>query len=451
VSLDPLPTDELQDVTACLDPPPQLDAGNLGSTYDWSTAETTRSITPLASGTYSVTVTTAANCSATFDVQVDLMPLVSVSLGADTALCTGQALVLDPGSVTGSIAWSTGATTPTLTVDGSGTYALEATNGFCSDADTIVVVFQPLPVDPLTDQTSCIGTPLQLDAANTGSSYAWSNGASSQSITVDQTGTYSVTVTTADGCSADFSATASFVDPPEFDLGRDTVLCAGEILDLNAEVPGCTYLWGNGSVAPQQQVSQPGLYSVSVANGYCTASDSVHVLFDPVPSHIATHRYFACLDDDPHYVSVDAGNPGGTYQWSNGQVAQVAQVFDYGIITVNITNAFGCSLLDSATVVESCQPTIFVPNTFTPNGDGHNDVWLAVGNNVVFYEVFVFDRWGGVIFHSVNMDEGWDGTINGDPAPNDVYVWKATYQLQDPDSSKAQFEQTMMGRVQVLR
>jgi hypothetical protein len=56
-----------------------------------------------------------------------------------------------------------------------------------------------------------------------------------------------------------------------------------------------------------------------------------------------------------------------------------------------------------------------------------------------------------VIFHSVNMDEGWDGTINGDPAPNDVYVWKATYQLQDPDSSKAQFEQTMMGRVQVLR
>ncbi|MEO8734725.1 MAG: T9SS type B sorting domain-containing protein, partial [Flavobacteriales bacterium] len=78
-------------------------------------------------------------------------------------------------------------------------------------------------------------------------------------------------------------------------------------------------------------------------------------------------------------------------------------------------------------------------------------VWLPVGNNVASYEVYVFDRWGGVIFHSINMDEGWDGTINGNPAPNDVYVWKATYSLQDPDASKVQFEQTTMGHVQVLR
>jgi len=451
VSLDPLPVDQLQDVTSCMDSPTTLNAGNPGSTFQWNTAEATQSITPLASGTYSVTVTTAANCFATFDAQVDLMPLVSVFLGPDTALCADQGLVLDPGAVTGNITWSTSATTPTLSVNSSGTYSVQATNGFCSDADTIVVVFHGLPVDPLTDQTSCIDTPLQLDAGNAGSSYAWSNGASSQSITVDQTGTYSVTITSPDGCSANYSADASFVDPPIVNLGHDTVLCEGQLLDLDAEVAGCTYIWNNGSIAAQLQVAQPGVYSVSVANGYCTAADSVHVLFNPVPSHLATHQYFSCLDDDPHSVAVDAGNPGGTYQWSNGQVAQIAQVSDYGIITVNITNAFGCSLLDSANVVESCQPTIFIPNTFTPNGDGHNDVWLPVGNNVASYEVYIFDRWGGVIFHSTNMDEGWDGTISGNPAPNDVYVWKATYKLQDPDSSKAQFEQTTMGHVQVLR
>ncbi|MEO8734665.1 MAG: hypothetical protein ABI373_10075, partial [Flavobacteriales bacterium] len=134
VSLDPLPVDQLQDLTTCVDSPPVLNAGNLGSTFQWSTSETTQSITPLASGAYSVTVTTPANCYATFSAQVALMPLVSVSLGSDTALCAGQALSLDPGSVTGTINWSTGATTPTLSVVGSGTYSVLATNGFCSDA-----------------------------------------------------------------------------------------------------------------------------------------------------------------------------------------------------------------------------------------------------------------------------------------------------------------------------
>jgi gliding motility-associated-like protein len=78
-------------------------------------------------------------------------------------------------------------------------------------------------------------------------------------------------------------------------------------------------------------------------------------------------------------------------------------------------------------------------------------VWLPVANNVASYEVHVFDRWGNVIFHSTSVDQGWDGTINGDPAPNEIYAWRATYRLMDQTSGAAQFEQTKLGHIQVLR
>jgi gliding motility-associated-like protein len=451
ISLDPLPQDLLEDIAVCADSPPTLDAGNAGSTYQWSTSDTTQTIVPLTSGTYAVTITTPANCSAIFDAHVDLMPLIAVDLGPDTSLCAGQPLTLDPGAVTGDLLWNNGATTPTLPISNSGTYSVHVTNGFCSAADTIAVLFHALPLDQLTDVTSCIDAPVILDAGNAGSTYAWSNGAQSQSITIGSPGSYAVTITSADGCSSVYGADVAFVDPPSMDLGADTVLCEGEVLDLDAQLPGCTYLWSTGATVGHIQVTHSGTYSVSLDNGYCVTTDSIRAIFNPLPSPLGTHQYFTCLDEEPHHVAIDAANSGGVFEWSNGGSTQIAHVADYGVIAVNITNAFGCTLTDSALIIQACQPTIFIPNTFTPNGDGRNDVWLPVANNVASYEVHVFDRWGNVIFHSTSVDQGWDGTINGDPAPNEIYAWRATYRLMDQTSGAAQFEQTKLGHIQVLR
>lgn len=452
IALNPLPANMLQDVTACETNPVTLNAGNPGSSYAWSTGDTGPSITPATSGTYTVAVTTPQNCSATFSAAVVLMPRVAVSLGPDLALCAGDPLVLGGAASPGvSYLWGTGQTTPSIQVSASGTYTLAATNGYCSGADTVAVLFHPLPANNLADQTACTGLAITFDAANAGSTFAWSTGSSAQSISITAPGPYSVQVTNAFGCHADFSATAAFVPPPSVHLGPDTVLCAGQLLTLDAGNPGATYSWSNGSTARTIAPTASGAYTVSVNNGYCSTSGTITVHFNPVPEPMPSHQYYTCLDEDPHYIAVDAGNPGCTYRWDGGQQAQVINARTYGWHGVSITNVFGCTRKDSAQVVEFCRPTIFIPNTFTPNGDGRNDVWLPVGNNIAEYDMYVFDRWGGVLFHSMDVNTGWNGTANGNPVPNDVYVYQVTFRLQEDSSGHLGFEQTRTGHVQVLR
>ena len=451
VSLDPLPVDLLQDITACETTPVLLDAGNAGATYVWNTGATGQTIVAATSGTYSVAVTTPQHCSATFDAQVTLMPRLVVNLGPDLVRCAGDTVVLNPGALTADFLWSTGATSQTLAIVGTGTYMLTATNGYCSGADTVHAIFNPAPINNLVDGTACTGQSLVLDAGNPGATYAWSNGQSTQALTVTSTGQYGVTITAANGCHASYVTQATFIPPPSVHLGADTVLCAGQVLLLDAANPGCTYQWSTGATNRQLHVLSTGSYTVNVNNGYCSTSGTITALFNPVPEYLATHQYFTCMDDDPHYVDIDAGNAGCTFLWSDGQHTPLIHAASYGWHSVVITNAFGCSLVDSAKVNEFCRPTLFIPNTFTPNGDGRNDVWLPVGNNVGEYDMQVFDRWGGVMFQTTDFNKGWDGTMNGSMVPNEVYAYRVTYRLIEDSSGKLGFEQTRMGHVQVLR
>lgn len=452
VTFNDLPVDNLQDVTSCESTLVSLDAGNPGSTFLWNTGSTGQSITPATSGSYAVTVTTPENCTAVFAAEVTYMPRVSVSLGTDQELCEGELVELDAGdSADNSFQWNTGGTTPTLTVSQSGTYSVFVTNGYCSDADTVTVLFHPAPINTIGNQTACVGDPIVFNAGNPGSTFAWSTNETGPSITVNTPGVYNVQVTSDHGCEALFSATATFVPRPVVDLGPDTVLCAGQLLVLDAGNPGNNYAWSTGAGSPLITVATGGSYSVEVDNGYCSVSDAVTVIFNPAPDPVPTHLVYTCLDEDPHYVELDAGNPGSTFLWDDGKHTQRIRAMSYGWKTVAITNVYGCVRMDSIMVEEFCGPTIFIPNTFTPNGDGRNDTWTAVGNNIVFYEMLVFDRWGGIVFRSNSINDAWDGTSNGQPVANDVYAFRVTYRLQEDSSGRIGFEQTKLGHVQVLR
>jgi gliding motility-associated-like protein len=451
ISMDPLPANALQDITTCESTLPTLNAGNAGSTYYWNTGETTQTITAMATGTYACTITTPQNCATTYDAEVTLAPAVSVYLGRDTTLCSGQPLVLDAGNAGNTVVWNNGISGSIIMPTVSGIYTAQVSNGYCTASDSIAVQFLVLPNDILQDATACIGQTVTFDASNPGATYAWDNGSHASTITVDVNGTYNVVVTGVNGCPASFDGVAQFVPPPAVELGNDTVLCSGEVLVLHADNPGSSYTWSNGSAQESINVLTTGIYTVSVDNGYCAVNDSIHAIFNPVPDRLRKHDYIVCLDEDPRSVLIDAGNTGSTFQWSNGQHAQAINATSYGIYTVEITNAFGCSISDSARVTEFCRPTIFIPNTFTPDGDGVNETWGPVGNNIAEFTVDVFDRWGGVIFHGTSPAQFWDGTFNGQPVKNDIYAYRAVYKLQEDSSGKLGFEQSKLGHVQVLR
>ncbi len=451
VAFNAMPIDVLQDVTTCVSAPPTLDAGNAGCTYLWSTGAMSQSIIVQESGTYGVTVTTPQQCSTTFDANVLLLPVLVLDLGPDTTLCQGQSLLLDAGVPGLSYSWNTGAHTQSISATTGGTYSVQASNGGCSASDSITLAVIASPLDVLADHTSCIDQPVTLDAGNAGCTYLWNTNAATQQILANASGTYTVVVTNSAHCSSSFDAVITLVGYPLVDLGRDTVLCQGDILDIDAGNPGAAFSWSTGEHTQGISVAHTGTYSVQVNNGFCTGADSLFATFNPRPSRLSTHAYFTCLDEEPHYVVISGGNNGSDYDWSTGENTQVILAGAYGWYYVSITNQFDCSQQDSAVVNEFCPPSIYVPNTFTPNGDGINDVWYVVGKSIGQFEINVFDRWGAVIFHTDNPALGWDGKVNGAEAPNDVYVWRMGYKFIEKRDGTEGFEQNQMGHVTIMR
>lgn len=451
VQLNALPVDVLQDVTACITAPPMLNAGNPGSTYLWNTGATTQSITAATGGSYSVTVTTAQNCSAMFDATVTLMPTLSVALGNDTSICQGTSLLLDAGSPGSTYAWSNGATTQTISVTTGNTFSVTLSNGGCSATDAIVVTAVAAPSDQLNNVTVCVDQPPTLNAGNAGSTYLWSTGATTQTIVASASATYSVTITNPTGCMGTFDAVVQLVQPPIVSLGADTVLCEGQHLEVDAGHPGASYIWSTGVTTQTTFIDQTGTFSVTVNNGYCQRSDAITVQFNPSPARMAANQFYTCLDEEPHYVILDAGNPGSRYDWSSGETSQVILAGAYGWYIVQVTNEFDCAGRDSANVIEFCPSAIWVPNTFTPNGDGTNDIFIPVGKNIAKMHLYVFDRWGEMLFESDDPTMGWDGTYGGDVVKNDMYVWRLTYQFTEDKDGSLGFEQHQMGNIQVLR
>ena len=145
--------------------------------------------------------------------------------------------------------------------------------------DSIVITHLSInsPVVNLGPNTTiCSGEILTLDAENIGATYLWSTGATTQTINVSATGTYSVTITDASGCTA-FDVINVTVNPaPNVNLGADIIVCSGETVILNAANPGSTYLWNTGATTQTINVIATGNYSVVVTNGFsCTDSDLI--------------------------------------------------------------------------------------------------------------------------------------------------------------------------------
>lgn len=190
------------DIAICEGNSVTLDAQNPGSTYLWSTGATTQTIAVSDSGTYFVKVTNTKG-SATDTIHISYHPRPLIDLGNDTSFCAGN--VLDAGNPGASFLWSTGATTQVLPVTASDVYYVTVTDGTgCTGSDTIAVTAYPLPVIDLGPDTlsAANGTIVTLDAGNPGASYLWSDGGTTQTHNVINTGSYSVIVTDDNGCSA---------------------------------------------------------------------------------------------------------------------------------------------------------------------------------------------------------------------------------------------------------
>lgn len=355
---------------------------SFGSSYLWNTGATTRSINVSSSGTYSVTVVQGPGCSPTSAptvVTVNVRPPIPViNASGPLSFCAGGSVTLTAPAGYNYV-WSNGSTGQSITVTTSGSYFVTVydVNGCnrTSTAVTVTVFPASIPAITASGPTSfCQGGSVSL-TASAGTSFLWSNGATTQTISVSTSGNYLVTVTNASGCSSTSAITTVTVTPsppvPILTASGPTTFCAGGSVTLTAPA-GFTYLWSNGATTQSINVNTSGSYNVRVTNANnCSAtSANTTVTVNPLPAVP---------------VITQAGNTltstaASAYQWYYfgaiipGATSQSYTYTTGGEFAVTVTNAQGCT--------STSAPYIAMRNAFVDLGSSERFYFSLFPNPV---------------------------------------------------------------------
>ncbi|CAN5703761.1 hypothetical protein BH10BAC2_BH10BAC2_42740 [soil metagenome] len=299
---------------------------------------------------------------------VTINPLPTATIIASdggTTFCQGGSVTLT-ASAASSYLWSTGETTQSITVYTSGTYTVTVTEGCGSASASITVTVNPLPDCSISGNTSfCEGGSTQLCAPAGNASYLWSTGATESCITVTEAGTYSVTVTNANGCSSTCSKTVSVNPLPDCTISGNTSFCAGGSTQLCAPAGNASYLWSTGATESCITVTEAGTYTVTVTNANgCSSTCSKTVTVNALPACgiTVTGCYKNSICQGQTATLCATAGSGYTYYWSTGETTQCITVGAAGIYTVTITNGNGCTSTCSVKTKVVAAPLVSVIN-----------------------------------------------------------------------------------------
>ena len=333
---------------------------------------------------------------------------------------------------------------------GSGFYVVTVSdyNGCIATDTTFVSEPELLHVELVTVTESCNGEEtavIEVEALGGTPDYEflWSNGATTDSIFNLAVGSYTVTVTDANGCPDTMTVEVPFHALPDFTVSVTPAYCDrpdGTATVVGSNTDQYSYDWhaDNNPNAPFNDALPGGSYVLTVDDSVCTLDlpftinnipgPTANVTADPTTFiQGATVRYH-----DHSVGSIVSWN----YDFGDGY-AQDAQSPSHEfnepgeyVTVLTVTDEHNC--FDTAQITITVIPDVifYAPNAFTPNADGMNDVWLPVMDNYGsdLYELYIYNRWGQLIFKSNDPNAGWDGTFNGKYMESAVYVYTVTYQ-----------------------
>jgi hypothetical protein len=402
--------------------------------YQWSGGATTSSIVVKKSGTYYLYVKDANGCSAYSSavvVTVDQKPSVQISslgnlcIGADTLRA-----YVSPSNLNYSYNWSTGETSQMILVTTPGTYSVTVTslNG-CGSASAYVIVqvtgSLPAPVITYNGSTTfCPGSSLTLYAPS-GYTYLWSNQATTQSITVSASGSYTVTVKNSAGCKGTSAAVTVNVQPLTITLnpsGQVAFCASGRLYATSVTPPssGMTYQWTlngspiSGATASNHLATVSGVYNVIVKSGNCqTTSSSIYVTINPNPVPVITASGSTNICQTGYVVLTGSGGTGTfTYQWKlngvdiTGATSQKYTANAKGSYSVTITNSYGCKETSQAIGITSCRiakPEAEPFNVSISPNPSSSEFNVAIGGNEVTVNINIYDLTGRLLQSSIHQ------------------------------------------------
>lgn len=432
VTQDTLPVPMLgADTSFCGPVSTTLNAGSW-SGYVWQDGSTNATFAVTTAGTYSVTVTDGNGCSGSDDIVIGSNPLPVVSLPSQIQFCQGGSDTLAPGSGFNAYAWSNGDTTATLIVSASGTYIVTVTdaNGCQDTAQSVVNVSNASSANIIPDSLwLCQGGTVSIVPAAGFSNFLWNGTTSADSLIANTSGTYTVEAQDGNGCIA-LDTTLVWDAPVQTGfLGPDQEICDAGTVTLALGSGWANPVWNDTLSGSSFVATSPGPVWVQAVDIFgCDQYDTILVNIIAPPLIQISGESELCPGDMTELIFVNH-TQFDSLLWGNGSNLISITVMDTG--SYSLTAWFGPCPVDTFHVITSCPSEIFIPNVFTPNNDGINDVLNLKDINLEEFEFAVFDRWGAQMFVTQNENDPWDGnTADGKQAPEGVYYYVLKYKLR---------------------
>tara|TARA_R110000822_G_scaffold164491_1_gene304905 strand:- start:51106 stop:54042 length:2937 start_codon:yes stop_codon:yes gene_type:complete len=377
----------------------------------------------------------------------------------DIDICSGSSYELE-SSVDSNILWSTGETTTKITVFTSGEYWVKSVNqSGCEsiNSDTVTINFAPPPIQPTVTVTGpiefCEGGRVEL-TSDLSDNIIWSTGETSQTISVSQSGIYTVwqkSEICEDGIpSREIEVIVNPIpEQPIIEVMGATQFCEGGSVNLSTTATG-NISWSNGSTNPTLEVTESGMYTLYVENNGCISqmSDPINIKVDENFSFKMISDTVVCEGIEQLEIMPELESNNIDYLWSDGSSLPSLIVDSAGIYWLEVSNGTCEKPRVYIEVTEACYPKIFLPNAFSPNGDGVNDTFEIMGSRVLLFELSIFNRWGNQVYHTKALDSFWDGTVSGKPVSSGTYSYNVVYS-GEINGQILQFTQT--GTVALIR
>lgn len=447
------PIDLGDDLVLCPGEEWLLNAGSVDADYQWQDGSIGSEYLVSTPGIYSVTASLGA-CTVNDSVEVQYEEL-AIDLGPDLSVCSLEAISLDAGDDAESYQWQDGTTESSYQPEEFGIYSVTGLSGDCSVTDSITISLDTLLVDLGPDQVFCSGDEVVLDSGLEIGDHLWSDGSSGFTLTVTQAGEYDVFVTDGQCAGADTimlqmsEVAADFTVDDFIGCEIDPVPFFDQSTSLPGDIADWSWDFGDGFTSsvqdPIHSYQAPGLYQVEltiVNNAGCLDSHEQTVEIELYPLPDASFTFIPVNPmpgEEVNFTDASVNTTNWLWNFGEGSASEVVSpTFEYNLpgvydITLVVENEYCTDSLTVEIVVED-ELIYYVPNTFTPNNDGVNDLFgpILSGIDADEFDFQVFNRWGEVVFKSTDPQQQWDGSFRGNEegysgeyyAPDGIYVWR---------------------------
>ena len=459
----------------------QINGGTAPYIFDWSDGQNTSDVTELCAGTFQVTVTDTNNCIATRNLTVsEPTELQAQVINSQSVICFGEAngqAVITTNGTSVSYLWDNGETTEEALNLTAGVHRVTVTNSdgcttvaeISVDAPAAPMKAEIITVRPITCSDASDGiVEAQVTAITGDLIYEWSTGSNASRLENISSGLYEITVTNANGCTAIASAEMTTADPviPQF-LVQDITCLSGDnggAILVDTVVGGASpFLF---SLNPEQGFSTVQSFGFLVAGSYELYIEEITGCRTAFPFVVAApEELVVTLGEDEtielgEEINLEAisNSDHVIFEWELVDTAiciACSEFTDTPIFTqlyqVKATDTLtNCQAIDEKLVTVEKRRNVYIPNTFSPNGDGLNDIFtVATGEDVAtILSLKVFNRWGAQIYGRENIGPneliGWEGREGSRNAENGVYIFVAEVLFKDGFKQQYRGDLTLM-------